>query len=418
MINLPGEYSAVPAVSIKIKSHWATCRMKIGILTGSVSRSAGGTYEAVRCLAGELHRQPATEVSVFGLKDAEFETDLPAWGSIPVAAFPVRGPRSFGYASDLYSAIRNAPIDLLHVHGLWMYTSVAACLWQRDTGAPRVISPHGMLDPWALANAGWKKKLATLLYEGRHLRRGACIHALSNAEAVAIRAFGLLNPICVIPNGVTPPEGPAPKIPAWRRNLPANAKILLYLGRIHPKKGLRNLLLAWAEAQRSGHPSAREWYLILAGWDQGGHREELESLSAELDFGTTVRFIGSQFNDDKEAAYAAADAFILPSYSEGLPVVVLEAWAHRLPVLMTAECNLHDGFKARAALRVDPELQSIAQALVLLFSLSTEQRRAMGEEGFRLISEQFTWSRVTADMGSVYGWLLGIGPRPECVQMN
>jgi glycosyltransferase involved in cell wall biosynthesis len=397
---------------------WTTARMKIGILTGSLSRSAGGTFEAVRCLARELHRQPATEVSVFGLKDAEFESDLPAWGSVPVAAFPVRGPRSFGFAGDLYSAIGNASIDLLHVHGLWMYPSVAACLWQRDTGAPRVISPHGMLDPWALANAGWKKKFATLLYEGRHLRHGACIHALCEAEVAAIRAFGLHNPVCLIPNGITPTEGPAPELPAWRRDLPVNTKILLYLGRLHPKKGLRNLLMAWAEARRSGNVRGREWNLILAGWDQDGHREELETLAAELNLGTSIRFIGPQFNEDKEAAYLAADAFILPSVSEGLPVVVLEAWAHRLPVLMTPECNLEEGFSAGAALRVDPKAQSIAQGLLQLFSMSTDRRCAMGNAGLRLVLKRFTWSRVSAEMKSVYGWLLGIAPRPDCVRMN
>ncbi len=393
-------------------------RMKVGILTGSVSPAAGGTFEVVRNLARGLHRPPAIEVSVFGLKDAMFSSALSAWDGIPVTALPVRGPRSFGYARDLHSAVEDASLDLVHVHGLWMYSSIAACRWKKGAAAPRLVSPHGMLDPWALTNARWKKRVATVLYEGRHLRRATCIHALCDAEAAAIRAFGLDNPLCVIPNGVSLAERPAPQPPAWRRALADEAKVLLYLGRIHPKKGLAVLLDAWAELRHGGHSCARDWHLVIAGWDQGGHRAELKALSTALNVESSVRFIGPQFNEDKHDTLCAANAIVLPSLSEGLPVVVLEAWAHRLPVLMTPYCNLPEGFAAGAALSIDPDVRSIARQLHLLCSLSDEQRRAMGDAGLNLVSRQFTWSRAAAEMGSVYRWLVGAGPRPDCVRVD
>ena len=274
--------------------------MKIGILTGSVSRSAGGTFEAIRNMAQELHRLPQVDVSVFGIRDEAFDADAASWGSVPIEAFAAAGPRSFGYAADLYPALRHAAIDLLHVHGLWMYPSVAAQRWRRHTRRPGMISPHGMLDSWALANAGWKKRIAGLLYEDRHLRQGACIHALCQAEANAIREFGLRNPICVIPNGIDDTEASRVSAPDWRKELGSTAKVLLYLGRLHPKKGLTTLLEAWAAAPRGHGEAGEDWRLVIAGWDQGGHEQELRQRASQLGIAGSVRFVGPQFGTDKE----------------------------------------------------------------------------------------------------------------------
>jgi glycosyltransferase involved in cell wall biosynthesis len=392
--------------------------MKIGILTGSVTRNAGGTFEVVSNLARQLQHNPANEVSVFGLRDEAFSKDLPAWGNVPVSVFSVRGPRSFGYTDQLYPAIRQTALDLLHIHGLWMYPSVVASRWRGATGAPTIISPHGMLDPWALANSGWKKKLAAWAYENRHLNGATCIHALCDAEAAAIRRFGLKTPVCVIPNGIVPADLAQRPPAAWRATLPANAKVALYLGRLHPKKGLPGLLAAWAEVKRSAGPQAAVWHLAIAGWDQGGHGAILEDLVAEMALGSSVHFIGPQFSGDKTATYQASDAFILPSLSEGLPVVVLEAWSHGLPAIMTTACNLEEGFAARAAIRIAPGNHGIASALRDLFEMPADDRRDMGRRGRKLVSQRFTWPRIAVQMESVYAWLLSGGHQPSCVRLH
>ena len=117
------------------------------------------------------------------------------------------GPRAFGYAPELSRALDAARLDLVHTHGLWMYPSVAAAWrWATRWKRPLVVSPHGMLEPWAVRNSAWKKRIAGWLFENRHLRRAACLHALNDAEYEAIRAYGLTNPVAVIPNGVDLPE--------------------------------------------------------------------------------------------------------------------------------------------------------------------------------------------------------------------
>src|SRR5437868_1254923 len=121
----------------------------------------------------------------------------------------------------------------------WM--TVGSQRWHRQTGRPYVVHSHGMLEPWALRNAMWKKRVAALLYENQHLRGAACLRALSEAEAQSIRSYGLRNPICVIPNGVDLPD----LNESNPRTQSANQKTLLYLGRLHPKKNISNLIRAW-----------------------------------------------------------------------------------------------------------------------------------------------------------------------------
>jgi poly(glycerol-phosphate) alpha-glucosyltransferase len=204
--------------------------------------------------------------------------------------------------------------------------------------------------------------------------------------------------------------------PAWAQELAPDGKVLLFLGRLHPKKGLTGLLHAWqrvrAEAEREG------WHLAIAGWDQGGHADKLSALIADLSLARSVRLVGPQYGLDKEATFRAADAFILPSFSEGLPVAVQEAWSYGLPVLMTPHCNLPEGFAAGAALELQTEVGSIAAALQTLFRMPAAEREQIGRRGRQFVEDRFSWDRVAAEMNRVYAWLAGGGAPPACVTVT
>lgn len=384
------------------------------MLTGSVSRQAGGVFGALAGLSTALHTEGIV-VSVVGLRDAHTDADSDAWGPVPVTAGRVTGPRAFGYSSEFGRILARIQPDIVHVHGLWMHASLAAHMWAGQRGARSVVSPHGMLDEWALRNAAWKKRVAQALYQGPHLRRAACLHALGESEHRAIRALGLLNPVCIIPNGVPLVCGTA-GVPAWRARLPINARVLLYLGRLHPKKGLSGLLRAWASAV-AAPGTTHPWHLVIAGWDDGSHRQELEAQAKQSGLARTVHFIGPQFGYEKTSSFASADAFVLPSLSEGLPVAALEAWSHSLPVLMTEQCNLPEGFAAGAALRIGPNWLEMVPALRRLMLMGEDERRAIGGAGRHLVADRFTWPALAAQMASVYGWLLGRCPLPDWVRM-
>jgi poly(glycerol-phosphate) alpha-glucosyltransferase len=265
-----------------------------------------------------------------------------------------------------------------------------------------------MLEPWALRNARWKKRITALLYENQHLRDAACLRALSQAEVQSIRACGLRNPICLIPNGVDLPD--LSESSTVKHKL-EDRKILLYLGRLHRKKNLANLIRAWNQMSNSQDCSSDPWVLAIAGWDQGGCESELKRIAAV----PSIVFLGPQFGAEKSECYRTCDAFILPSLSEGLPMTVLEAWAYAKPVLMTPECNLPEGFPADAALRIGPSPQEIAYGLRRIIEMSDNDRRAMGARGRDLVATKFSWPRVGEQMRSVYEWVLGGGAVPENV---
>ena len=178
--------------------------MKVGFLVSSVSREAGGLFQSVRGLAKAVMSESA-DVSVFGIADPNSALDAPYWQPLFVRTFEPQF-RAWGYSNQLVPALLDADLDILSTHGLWKYSSVASRRWHQRTARPYIVHAHGMLEPWALRNARWKKRIAALLYQNQHLREAACLRALCEAEAQSIRAHGVRNPICVIPNGVDLPQ--------------------------------------------------------------------------------------------------------------------------------------------------------------------------------------------------------------------
>ena len=172
---------------------------------------------------------------------------------------------------------------------------------------------------------------------------------------------------------------------------------------------------------------AVEWVLAIAGWDQGGHENELKSVATSLELpwkdlrdpgsaeAASLIFTGPQFNEAKQACYHHSDGFILPSLSEGLPMVVLEAWAWNLPALITPECNLPEGYAANAAIRIEPDSKSIAEGLRDFFAMHPDERAAMGQRGRTLVQAKFTWQTIAREMRVLYEWMLGGGERPACL---
>ena len=216
--------------------------MRLAVVTSTISRNAGGLFQSVRSLHKTLAKV-GLKSRIMALRDEFTEEDICAWQPLEVAVHKTRGLRSLGFSSSFIKDLFSYAPDIVHVHGLWQGPSIASLLYRARTGRPNVISPRGMLDPWAYRNSKWKKQIAGLLFEFRHLKTATCINALCNSELRSIRKFGLRNPIAVVPNGVDLPEFD----PTFRNGKEMlGRKTLLFIGRMHPKKGLVNALRAWA----------------------------------------------------------------------------------------------------------------------------------------------------------------------------
>jgi glycosyltransferase involved in cell wall biosynthesis len=418
--------------------------MRVDHITASVTEQGGGIPIALRALASAQARAGIIP-RVIGHHDGG--TIINGWpddcpSALPVARFP-----GIAWANTMNETLTRSFADLLHVHGLWSQASILVRRIHRSRGIGYLVSPHGMLDAWALANSRWKKRLASVLFEHRSLSKAACLHALCHSEKDSIRAYGLKNAIAVIPNGVDLVNAETLKTEKLR----SEKKILLFLGRLHPKKGLVNALRAWSKIRSQGSKvtGQEEWQFVIAGWDQGGHEAELKRLCDALGLaysdipaaefagvstteperptplGTSGRarrsspsviFVGPAFGETKDALLRQASAFILPSFSEGLPMSVLEAWSYGLPVLMTDHCNLPEGFAADAAIRIGTDVESIAEGMRLLVRSPRSDLQSLGRNGRMLVERQFTWPQVAAQMKQVYEWMLGGGVAPDCVR--
>lgn len=392
--------------------------IKVLHLLNHVSRITGGLYTSVRSLSKALHSE-GVAVNVLGLEDGMAAEDIPKWQPVSASTVKMMGPRKFYYSPELVPAIVQSSADILHSHGLWHYPSLAVNRVARRSRTPYLVSAHGMLDPWALRNSWLPKQVAGWLYENTHLKNAACLCALCESEAQSIRAYGLKNPICVIPNGVDlPRDGSELPAPPWDGQVSELKNILLYLGRLDPKKNLLNLIRAWAAVERKTGESARDWTLIIAGTDRLDHTKELKTLARDLSMEQRIHFMGPQYDEAKVASLRGAKAFVLPSLSEGLPMSVLEAWAFDLPVLMTSECNIPEGFAAGAAINIRPEADAIARGLLTLLEMSASERVAMGQKGRVLVGKRFNWRKIASDMRAVYKWILSCGAKPNCLWSN
>ncbi len=389
--------------------------MRCAVLTSSISRLAGGLFISTRQLTRQLETL-GVEMAVWGVSDPHSDIDRQAWGGLTVNLFDSRGPRAFAYAPAYRSRLEAFAPDLVHCHGIWQYPSVACATWARHTQRPYIVSPRGMLDPWALAHSGIKKRIAAVGFQRRHLQEAACLHALCESEAASMRAYGLVNPIAVVPNGVDLPTETHTLPPPWNTDLTKGRRILLFLGRLHPKKGLPHLLEGWSALLQVQPELADQWCLVLAGWDDGGHLAALERQVAELKLHTSVLLPGPLHGNAKQAAFAHADAFVLPSFSEGMPMAVLEAWAAGLPVLMTAACNIPQGTGSGAAIEMPADATGARHGLGCITALSADDRHTMGRRGRELVEQRFTWEVVARQMYETYEWMLGAGGMPACVQ--
>lgn len=363
--------------------------LRIGLLTASASRLGGGVFEAV-VAQSDLIRSRGGEAVIFALEDAHAADDRHRFGPAEVHHSRVIGPPQIGFAPDLAARMIGAQIDCLHLHGIWMYPSRAGHLWRKRTGRPYLISPHGMLDPWITARGRWKKALARAGYERAGWRAASCFHALTPREAKDIKSESGRDDSVVIAN-----PGPAAASLPDRSREPH----FLCLGRIHPKKNIAALVEAWRQLHAEGALPAHA-QLTIAGWGEDAHVAELHRTLEGAP--PSVRFVGPVYGDQKQDLLRSSRFVVLPSFSEGLPMVVLEAWAAATPVLMTEECNLAEGFAAGAARDCGYTPDSVAQCLRSVLAMPETEWLDMARAATGLAEGAFAPATIAGQWVSTY----------------
>ncbi len=317
----------------------------------------------------------------------------------------IKGPEA-----DLEQAIRMA--DVVHMHGLWQLHTRRGARIARSGRVPYVVACHGMADPWAMRHKRWKKRVYLALVEGKNLRRASCLHALSRPEIGHLRDHTLDADLFCPQRRRSRPVRRLACARALEDDHPEikGKFVLLFFGRLHVKKGL-NLL---AEALGRIMPDHPGLHLVMAGNDAGAwgpFRDRMMSLGLT----GNMTCLGYVAGERARQVWAAADAFVLPSLSEGFSMAVLEALACRLPSLVTTACHFPELAAAGGGVVVTPDTDAVEEGLRDLINRTPAERAVLGETGRRLVEEQYTWDRQAERLESVYEWLRGGGPAPEPV---
>jgi glycosyltransferase involved in cell wall biosynthesis len=379
----------------------------------SLDPAAGGPSRSVVSLANAMIESGSALVEVISQSLAN---SVPYIAGIPKSAITIATcPSAFvlSMGLPLKSALNMRVRDpaqipsIVHSHGIWHSVSFWATSVARKSGIPFICHPRGMLEPWALQQKSLKKRLAYHVYQRRHLDGAAALIATSVMEAESIRRLKLNSPVAIIPNGVS---FPPPELVLNVRQKSQRTRTALFISRIHPKKGLQELIHAWAAVMPVG------WRLRIAGPDEGGHWFEVAKLIEDLGLSSCVEYFGLIEGEQKEMLYRQADLFVLPTFSENFGLVIAEALSYGVPVITTRGAPWADLEVYRCGWWIDTGVSALVEALRFATGLSNFELEAMGERG-RSYVQRYNWETVAKETVAVYRWVLGRGERPACVHL-
>lgn len=384
--------------------------MRLIHVVPAISEEASGpTYSVVRLC--ESLQAAGNELALVALDWAPV-TNPPEF----LKVFPLgRGPARLGRSPLMYRWLMercsSGTVDILHNHGMWQFNSLYpgwAC-GRRDVCF--VHSPRGAFSKWAMEHGSKAKRVFWPLLQRPSLECAACFHVTSDAEYHDVRRLGFRQPVAIIPNGIdVPPE-------VERQG--DNTRTLLFLSRIHKKKGIENLLAAWRVVQRR----FPDWRLLIVGGDEGyyggqGYLNSLKQMHATLKL-ERVQFVGPLFGSAKWKAIAAADLFVLPTYSENFGMAVAEALAAGVPAIVTKGAPWSGLVRNDAGWWIDVGVEPLVVAMIDAMGATQDRRARMGANGRAWMIRDFSWPEVARRMTATYAWLRDRGlPVPDWVRTD
>lgn len=374
------------------------------------NEAAGPSYTVPRLASALAAHGVISQISTLGPEGASkaHGADVMSYARDP-ASMPAIA--KLGRSRSMREALLTSQADIFHTHGLWMMPNVYPAFAARRAGKPFVLAPRGMLGRDARKYSAHAKLLFWALWQKRALDCVSCFHATAESEYDDIRAFGLKQPVAIVPNGIDLPVLSQLYTNDACPSRPADAPFILSLGRIHPKKGLDRLVAAFALVAVE-HP---QWSLRIVGPDQGGYSAQLKNQIQQTGLAGRVSIEASVFGERKFALMRQAHVFALSTLHENFGMTVAESLAVETPVISTRGAPWSGLIENRCGWWIDHGPDMLAAAMTEAMALSRDERAKMGARGRDWMRRDFSWDAIGQKMESVYRWCAGQGDRPECV---
>jgi len=377
--------------------------MKIVHIVPSISAEATGPAYSVPKLCESLAGR-GEEVELHVLSPAPANTTFEQYTIHAHPSCPLL--TRFGISPHMRMALAKSAktAQILHNHSLWMLPNIYPSSAVKGTHCRLVTSPRGTLSEYAINRSRRIKNAVWTLGQKNVLRKSACLHATAESEYHEIRRKGLHAPVAIIPNGIeiSPEQKHQKSSKQFRR--------LLFLGRIHPIKGIDLLLRAWVKLEKrySG------WELHIVGPDNCGYSSQIKALVEDLKI-KRIAFSGPVYGSEKRRTYLSADLYVLPTHSENFAMTVAEALAHGVPAIVSKGAPWAGLKTEKCGWWIDIGEEPLVECLGEAMSKSNKELVDMGMRGREWMNRDFSWDRIGKMMHKTYEWILGGGLPPPWV---
>lgn len=370
-------------------------QISVCIFIPNIDKSTGGPSRSVPLLARGLSIVGA-DVTILTHRTENMNTHLLCGYNVRIDFLPKPYKRK-----DLKEYFDTHHFDLLQGESMWIPLSHDILYIAKRRHIPYIFVPRGSLEPWSLKQKWLKKKLAMMLYQKKDIQDAACILATADMERANLRKLGFSNPIAVIPNGIDISEYPC----RTERDKECVKKQILFLSRIHPKKGIELLAEAWKEL----HTDYPDWNIVVAGNGDEDYISQLKSLIVQSHLSGSMEIVPPLFGIDKYNLYKQSSLFILPTYSENFGMVIAEALACGVPAITTKNAPWKILNDEKIGWWIDLNIDNIKKSLKHAMSQDADVLFAMGQKGSKIVYDNYYYMNIAKRVYNVYSWIMNNG---------
>lgn len=373
--------------------------MKILSFVSSLDLSSGGPSRSVPMLAKGL-AEFGVDITLMTIRSENMNTHALEGTTVKLKVLEPTFSRK-----EIAKYLEDERFELIQIQSMWDLPYHKVMVEARRLGIPYIVTPRGMLEPWSLSQKKWKKKLAWWLYQRNDVQKSACVFTTAKMEADHVSELGITTCKAVIPNGIETVGYPC------KSSIGGVKKQVLFLSRVHVKKGIELLFEAWKRI----HSDYADWQLLVIGNGETEYIHSLENRVGSLGLNDSVKILPPVFGEAKIKVYQESALFCLPSFSENFGMVIAEAMSCGTPVITTTNCPWEILNETSTGWCIDLSVDNLERALREAMGMDANALYDMGQKASKLIYDSFDYRSVTRRTLQLYEWLLGGGEKPEFV---